>query len=141
MKITYFFPVFECDDAKNFFEFFFASKFYNEHLPSTIFACVKKDDKKNVKYLSNIAKKNENFQLFLCEGDFEFNDAFAFCLNKFDCDILLLGDCKIKKIENVFAKCIEKHQKGASVVHVCKRRGKFKTFFVEAKNKIYKLNL
>ena len=139
MKISYFFPVFEEDDAKDFFETFLQSKFYAQNSQAEIFVCACELDKKNVKHLSSLVKKHNNVKLFLCEQKFEYNDAFSFCLDKFDGDILLLGDCKIKKIEAIFSKCIEKNQKGANVVHVCKKRGKLKSFFVETKNKIYNL--
>lgn len=136
MKINYFFPFFKQDNAKECLENFKQTKFYNEHKldSSFVFVC-KKDDKKNFNYLSTVV--NAKDKLLIIENEFTYNDAFYYSLKYFNCDILLLSDAKIKRIDIAFSKCLQKYEKGAKVVHFVKKATGFKGFFVKILHNLY----
>ena len=139
MKITYFFPVFRDNNAKVFFDEFLKSDFYLSHDTQDIVCVVNATDKENVDYLKDISAKEPIFKVFLSEKDFSFNSAFKSSLDYFEGDVVLLGDLKVPKIQLLFEKCLQKHQKGAKIVHVSKHYGKVKGFFVSIWRAVYKM--
>lgn len=138
MKINYFFPFFKEDDAGKCLESFTKSNFYNENKNDAcfIFVC-KKDDDNNKNFLSNFVTEND--KLLFLDKDFTYNDAFYYSVKYFDADIVLLADAKIKKLDVVFSKSLEKYNKGASIVHFVKRPSKFKGFFIKIFHYLYNM--
>lgn len=132
MDISYLFPIFEDNDAKVFFDKFLASKFFSSQKNVQILTYVLKNDKRNLNALSEIAKKCKIIKVNIEENTFTYNDIFKKAINNFKGDILLLGDAKIKNIELVFKKCLEKYESGANIVFVKKKYSGIKKFFNNA---------
>ena len=135
MRINYFFPIFKNDDAKACIERFFKTENFKKHKDYKMVFCCHEQDKTNLKYLKEI--KNKNVEVLALNEQFSYNDAFNNAIEHFDGDVVLLGDCKIEKIDVVFEKCLEKNKQGASVVHVVKRYRGFKSFLYGLFHPIY----
>lgn len=125
MKISYFFPIFCDTDAKVFFEEFSKSDFYKRYPERQIVFACQKNDEKNVEYLKTLP----NVTTSVFEEKFGYTDAFKSCLNLFDGDVLLLGDCALCGIDTVFDLCVKEHEAGADIVHLRKKFGKAKGLF------------
>lgn len=138
MKINYFIPFFKEDDANKCLENFTKTNFYNDHKEdaSFVFVC-KKDDDKNKEFLSNFVTNKD--KLLFIDKDFTYNDAFYFSVNFFDAEVVLFADVKIKKLDVVFSKSLEKYNKGANIVHFVKKPSKFKGFFVKIFHYLYNM--
>ena len=136
MKVNYLFPVFQNDNAKNFFKNFCKTNFFKKHENYKLIFCCLKDDK-NLKYLKEQSKNNKKIKILIFDKNFTYNDAFDASVQFFDGDIVLLGDLKIEKIDFVFEKCLEKHKSGAQVVHIVKKHTGIKDFFTTLSSKIY----
>lgn len=129
MKIDYFFPVFNKDDAKGVLENFFKTEFFKKNKENKIIVCCNNKDEQNLTYLKSKSKNNKKFKLLILDNEFTYNDAFYYAVDNFDGDVVLLGDCKIERNDLVFASCLEKYNKGASLVHIFKRHKGIKVFF------------
>ena len=137
MKINYFFPVFDGDNFKEYFSNFKKSAFYKKWDNFKVFFVCNKNNKKNLEYLEEECKNNKNCDLIVLNENFTYNNAFYKTLNKFDGDILFLGDTNIFKIDIIFEKCFEKYEKQASVVHIVKKHSPFKSFFINIAKGVY----
>ena len=137
MKICYFFPVFEDDDAQTFFAKFLKGNFFSIHDYSQMIVVVNKDDLNNLDYLKRISTKFPKMQVYVAQKRFTFNSSFRAVLEYIDGDVLLLGDLKVPNIDPLFEKCIQKYESGSRIVHVVKSYPKFKGFFKNIGNKIY----
>lgn len=138
MKINYFFPIFFKENIKDFFDNFVKSKNYQKYCESSkiIFVCCKKD-KNNIEYLESQFSNKELYKIICINKEFNYNDAFKAAIKYFDGDFILLGDTKISKIDIIFDKCIEKKKEKINLIHVVKKRTKFKGFVFNLLGKIY----
>ena len=137
MRVNYLFPVFKDDNVKGVLEDFLKSDFFKKYEDYKFVFCCNKDDKENLKYLKNKSKLNKKYKIIVFDKSFSYNDAFDESITFLDGDIVLLGDFKIQKIDVVFERCLEKYKKGASIVHVVKKREGFKGFFVNLVQSCY----
>lgn len=137
MKIDCFFAIFKEDNAEILIKNFVKSKFYRENKEIRfIFACEEKDEI-NKKFLQKFVKSKSGSEIVLMQGNFTFNTAFNNCSQKLNGDIVLLGDAKISRNDLIFEKCLEKHCKGANIVHIVKGRIGFKNFVFKILSSIY----
>ena len=136
MKISYFLPIFNDDEAIRFLQKFTATEFFNTHKDCELIIATTRS-----KYLDEV----KNVVMGKCEvtflyGDkeFTFNDAFHKAVEVITGDVCLLLDSKISNIEPLLKKCMAKYDSDAKVVFVSKRYSKVKGFFKKIGYYIYK---
>lgn len=134
MKITFLFNILEENDLKTFFENFFKSKIYTSN-ECEVFVYAKNNIEKK-EYLLDLEKNKKIVTNF--EG-LTLNASFVDVLKKMTGEVLLLGDNKIKNIDRVFEKEIEKYKEGADVIFVKKKESKIKGFFTKIFHFFYNL--
>lgn len=137
MKIDYFFPIFKEDDTEGFLNNFKKTSFFLENKNFSFVFVVEKDDVNTIKFLSEQAKSCPEYKILIANKSFSYNDAFSLAIDGFTGDIVLLGDMKIAKLDLIFANCLSKKQKNASVVHVVKKQTGFRGFWKNLSAKIY----
>lgn len=137
MKISYLFPIFKEDDAKSFFEKFLDTAFFRAQKSKEIYVYVEENDQKNLKVLKSFSKKSKSFKIKIEKESFTYNSIFKKSIGLIKGDVLLLGDLKVKNLELLFAKCLEKKDEGANIVFVKKRYKGIKNFFVTLKRNFY----
>jgi len=137
MDISYLFPIFENNDAKSFFKKFLASKFFCEQKNIQILTYVAKDDEKNVASLLELSKEHKIFKVIIEDNKFTYNSIFKKAMTLIKGDILLLGDAKIKNIDLIFLKLLEKYKLGTNIVFVKKKYNGFKNFMINLFQNMY----
>lgn len=138
MKIGCIFPIFKNINVKSFFDKFLKSSFFSEHKDLTIITYIEESNTKELSNLKLLAQNNPCFQVFTTNTSFSYNDAFFnFLKSKTSFDLLLLGDVNIPNIDLIFNKCLEKHNLGANIVFVQKKKKGFKNFISKTNKTLY----
>lgn len=135
MKIDLLFPIFEQSDK--FFKDFFASNFCKKGYSLTYYFYCKEGT--SLDFIEDIPQ-GQKYVIRQTKDKFNVNDAFSDYLKLgTTCDVLLLGDSKVPNLNKLFEKCLERKNEGASIVHIKCRKGKFKRFFSNLKEKFLNL--
>lgn len=137
MLVNYFFPVFKQDDVKSYLKNFKSSAFFKKYSDySFVFVC-EDSDEKNIKEIKAEIKKHKQDKLITLNKPFSYNDAFYYAIKQLTGEVVLLGDTKVARIDVVFEKCMQKHEKNIDVVHIVKKRTKFKGFVFNLFHSVY----
>lgn len=137
MKLSYLVPIYDTKSITPFIKGIVDSDFFAKNECAEMILCLKKDDKLDdeaLKILSNI-----NVVMLKADKDFSFNDAFYASIEHVSGDALLLVDTHLKNTPALITKCLKKHENGARIVFVKKKREKTKGFFYNIFEKVYNL--
>jgi hypothetical protein len=138
MKISYIFPVNETGKPiKEFFSEFKKKSVYLSNKEKEVFFIVSKSNEEDVKYLNSLAIRDENIKIILTNKTVDSSVALKLCLPYIKGDIVLLGDTRTEKLDLIFEKMLKRNEKGANIVQVKKKSGKFKEFFKKYAQVVY----
>ncbi len=136
MRISYFVYLREEKDAIDYLKKLTNSDFFsnNDTSDMTIFL---PNGMKNVKKIKSILKDKCDSTLIYTDDKYSFNDAFYNAVENMEGDVCIMLDSAVKNFTPLVKKCLEKHEKGARIVRVCKRYKGIKAFFHKMWHGIY----
>ena len=138
MKISYFLPIFDDDEAIRFLQKFTASQFFDDYKDREFIIALDKMSKR-IDEIKEMLQPLCDITILYAQEDFSFNDAFHKAVELITGDMCLFLDSKLMNIEPLLKKCMSKYEKDAKIVFVNKTsNNKVKAFFKKIGQYIYK---
>lgn len=136
MRISYFVYMRKEENALDYLKKLTNSDFFTNNETSELTICFPSIIKDKNKIKALLKNKCDTFLIYSDE-EITINDGFYKAVDHMEGDVCILLDSAVRSFAPLVKKCLEKHEKGARIIKVCRRYRGIKSFFHRIGQSIY----